>query len=117
VSAAIMRVPVDGESGQFIEVEVGREALNSLELVSDDGRLGNAPFSLVSSLERALPAVRTVVDRLRSAAQAPDEITVEVGLSIGGETGIVFAKGTTEANFALTLTWRSAEARADAALR
>jgi hypothetical protein len=43
--------------------------------------------------------------RLRSATHSPDEIEIEAGLKVGGETGLVFTKGTAEANFVVRMTW------------
>jgi hypothetical protein len=37
---------------------------------------------------------------------SPDECGVEFGLKLGGETGVIVAKGTAEVNFVITLTWK-----------
>lgn len=37
---------------------------------------------------------------------APDEVTVEFGIKLGAETGIVVAKGSTEVHFTVTLCWK-----------
>jgi hypothetical protein len=39
-------------------------------------------------------------------ARSPDECGVEFGLKLGGETGVIVAKGTAEVNFLVKLTWR-----------
>jgi hypothetical protein len=39
----------------------------------------------------------------------PDEVTVEFGLTLGGEAGVPFvAKGTAEASFKISATWKPA---------
>jgi len=38
-------------------------------------------------------------------ASAPEHFTVEFGVKLGGETGIIVAKGTVEANLKITMTW------------
>ena len=53
-----------------------------------------------SSLE---PVLRTVKDKL--VAAAPEHFTVEFGVKLGGETGIILAKGTAEVNMKITMTW------------
>ncbi|MTE17604.1 hypothetical protein F0L17_00305 [Streptomyces sp. TRM43335] len=60
------------------------------------------------SLEQALDQVRPALERVAVVAQSlsPTETTIEFGLKMGGETGVVVAKGTAEASFTLTLTWR-----------
>jgi len=40
------------------------------------------------------------LDRL--VAMSPDEVSVEFGLTLGAETGVVVAKGTSEMHFAVT---------------
>ena len=34
-----------------------------------------------------------------------EELTVEFGVKLGGETGIILAKGTAEVNLKITMTW------------
>ena len=48
--------------------------------------------------------MRAVLDRL--VAMSPDEASVEFGLTLGAETGVVVAKGTSEMHFAVTLSWK-----------
>ncbi|GLZ62450.1 CU044_2847 family protein [Micromonospora sp. NBRC 107095] len=109
MSTVLLKVPVAEGSDEYVEVQVDRRDLAGIELAAaDDGRGQWAATTLTASLERVLPALRTVIGRLRTAA-APDEITVELGLAIGGETGLIFTKGTTEATFTVNVTWRRSE--------
>jgi NTP-dependent ternary system trypsin peptidase co-occuring protein len=111
---ALLKVPVDDGSDEFVEVQISRAELMSLSdsgvvLASDDGsRFEAATFSLSSAMDRVMPAVRVILGRLRTGAGSPDELTVELGLQIGGEAGVFFAKGTAEATVAVTMTWRRA---------
>ncbi|WP_162907556.1 CU044_2847 family protein [Allorhizocola rhizosphaerae] len=104
----LLRVPVD-ETGAYFEVEVDeRDVSGEVELVAGRPDMANAPFSLASSLRSVLPALHVMLDGLRSLAPGPDEVTVELGLKVGGESGLVFVKGTSEATFTVHLTWRNA---------
>jgi Trypsin-co-occurring domain 1 len=111
--SALMRMPIedgpDGVGAGFILVEVDRQDVGgSVELTADDasGRdVARAPQTLADAFDRLGPALNTMLLKLRSAEHAPDEIQMEFGLKLGGETGIIFAKGTAEANFAVTVTW------------
>jgi hypothetical protein len=47
--------------------------------------------------------LRTVKDKL--IASAPEHFTVEFGVKLGGETGVIVAKGTAEVNLKITMTW------------
>src|SRR5579859_1723097 len=62
-----------------------------------------ASRSLAASLEQLEPVLRTVRDKL--VASAPEHLTVEFGVKLGGETGIILAKGTAEVNLKITMTW------------
>ncbi|MEU7845899.1 CU044_2847 family protein [Micromonospora parva] len=109
MSTVLLKVPVAEGSDEYVEVEVDRRDLAGIELAAaDDGRGQWAATTLTASLERVLPALRTVIGRLRSTV-APDEISVELGLAIGGETGLIFTKGTAEATFTVNVTWRRSE--------
>ncbi|HEU4420956.1 MAG TPA: CU044_2847 family protein [Pilimelia sp.] len=103
----LLRVPVEEGSAEFVEVEVDYDDLaEGVRLASrDPADTARAAFSLSSAFDRVLPALRTIVTRLRTADHAPDEIAMELGLKIGGEQGLIFTKGTAEATFTLSLTW------------
>ena len=55
-------------------------------------------------LEKITPTVHAVSEWVR--ARSPDECGVEFGLKLGGETGVIVAKGTAEVNFLVKLTWK-----------
>ena len=103
----LLRVPVEEGSAEFMEVEVDYDDLEEgvrLASRTSDGAM-RAAFSLSSAFDKVLPALRTIVTRLRTAEHAPDEIAMELGLKIGGEQGLIFTKGTAEATFTVSLTW------------
>lgn len=109
----LLKVPVGDDSDDFVEVEVARAELEGLSesgivLASDDGsRFEAVGFSLVSGMDRVMPALRVILGRLRAGVHSPDEINMTVGLQIGGEAGVFFAKGTAGASVAVSMTWRS----------
>jgi Trypsin-co-occurring domain 1 len=116
LATVLLKVPVSEGSAEYVEVEVdSRELGESVQLragpTDPAGSIGSvaravAEFSLTSSMDRVLRAVTTMLTRLRSAEHAPDEVSMELGLKVGGETGLIFAKGTAGSTFTLTLTWR-----------
>ena len=59
--------------------------------------------SLSASLERLEPVLQTVKDKL--AAYAPEHFSDKFGVKLGGETGIILAKGTVEVNLKTTKKW------------
>jgi hypothetical protein len=110
--AIVLEVPVGDGSDDCVEIEVSRSELLNLSadgvvLASADGSR-SASFSLSSAMDRVMPAVRVILSRLRSGTHSPDEITLQLGLQVGGASGVFFAKGTAEATVAVTMTWRRA---------
>lgn len=63
-----------------------------------------AAETLEQLLEKITPTVDAVSEWVR--ARSPDECGMEFGLKLGGETGVIVAKGTAEVNFVVKLTWK-----------
>lgn len=63
-----------------------------------------ATETLEQLLEKITPTVHAVSEWVR--ARSPDECGVEFGLKLGGETGVIVAKGTAEVNFLVKLAWK-----------
>ncbi|WP_093775756.1 CU044_2847 family protein [Streptomyces sp. yr375] len=66
-----------------------------------------ASDTLQQALTRVGPALVAVVTATRGLATAPESVTVEFGVKLTAEAGVVVARGTTEANFAVTATWKT----------
>ena len=102
----LVHVPLgDGESGSVL-VEADRDDIpDGLTLASPQPghAAARAAHSLSASLEQLEPVLRTVKQKL--AAAGPEHLTVEFGVKLGGETGLIVAKGTAEVNLKITLTW------------
>ena len=105
--AVLMEIPIDEvDGGTVVMVEADRSDIpGGLTLASSaPGQAAAiAARSLSASLEGLEPVIRTVRDKL--AASAPEHFTVEFGVKLGGETGIILAKGTAEVNLKITMTW------------
>jgi WD40 repeat protein len=106
-----MEVPL--EDGAVLLVEVDPEDVPGgvkLAPAEQGAAAAKSAQSLSKSLEQLNPVLRTVKEHL--VASMPEHYTAEFGVKFGGETGIVLAKGTAEANMKITLTWdRSAGCR------
>jgi hypothetical protein len=108
MATVILQVPLRDGSSEIVEIEVDQRDLSpAVTLVADDDsdRTAKATFTVSSALKRVLPALSEILLNLRSATHAPDEVQIELGLSMGGETGIIFTKGTAEATFKISATW------------
>jgi hypothetical protein len=87
------------------EVDPG-ELPDDLVLASrDDASVAaRAQVTLEKVLNDLKPSLERVVTVLKGLS--PTEATLQFGLKVGGETGIIVAKGTAEANFTVTLAWK-----------
>lgn len=54
----------------------------------------------------AVEAARVVIEKAREAA--PDEVEVKFGIKVSGEANWWVAKASSEGNFEVTMTWKSA---------
>lgn len=62
-----------------------------------------------TALDRIRTAAESMLSRLTSLAQPPDELAIEFGVKLNAETGAVIAKAATEANFKINLKWSRAK--------
>jgi len=89
-----------------------QSAERELELVpaSSVGKtVEKAKDTLEDAVGAIMPALSVVTGKLRQLS--PDEITVEFGLMLGAESGVVVAKGHGEVHITVTLGWKSEAAQ------
>ncbi|MGH4013620.1 MAG: CU044_2847 family protein [Pseudonocardiaceae bacterium] len=100
----IMEVPL--ADGNNVVVEVDRREVPG-ELVLAAAKPYEVAARATETLEQVLYKVRPALQSLSQWAKSagPDECCVEFGLKLGGETGVIIAKGTAEVNFVVRLTW------------
>lgn len=104
--AYVIDVPVD--AGGRLLVEASDAQLPAgLDLASiEPGEVAaRASESLERSLDQLGPAVGAMVDKIK-AMGGPDEFTVEFGLTLGAECGLIVAKGSSEVHLNVTLSWK-----------
>ncbi len=101
-----MAVPLADGSEVLVAVDRG-DVPEDLVLASPDpGKVAaRAAETLEQLLEKITPTVHAVSQWVR--ARSPDECGVEFGLKLGGETGVIVAKGSAEVNFVVKLTWKN----------
>ena len=98
---------VDGDGLLVFEADRG-EVPGDLVLAAPDepGKVTDrVRLTLEEALGKLKPSLHKIVHALNEIS--PDETTVEFGLKIGGETGVIIAKGTAEVNFAVRMSWAS----------
>jgi hypothetical protein len=57
------------------------------------------------------PAARSLMTRLRSIEDPPDEIGINFGVQLSAQTGSFIASVAAEANFTVSMTWRRSTAQ------
>jgi len=105
MAEVLMEVPLSGGDSVVVEVD-RREVPGELVLATSKPHqvAARAAETLEQTLDKVKPALHAVSSWARSAS--PDECCVEFGLKLGGESGVIIAKGTAEVNFVVKLTWR-----------
>ena len=104
----VVEVPIGGRTdGDVVLVQV-REVEEGLVRVGRSGQrvIATASRSFDTMLDTVRPVADSLVNTFRGLAHAPDAITVDFGVSLSAEADVVVASATTEANFAVSLTWR-----------
>jgi hypothetical protein len=106
----LLALRVEAGNDEVIVFEVdGDEVTDDLVLATPHPGevIARAHVSLEEALGKLKPALHKVVRMLKDLA--PDEASVEFGLNIGGETGLVVAKGRADVNFSVTMCWKSVQ--------
>jgi hypothetical protein len=57
------------------------------------------------------PAARSLITRLRSIDDPPDEVGIEFGVQLSAQTGAFIASVAGQANFKVSMTWRRGAAQ------
>jgi hypothetical protein len=103
MAAVLLEVPVgDGTSSLLVEAAPA-DVHGGVVLASPGEAAAKATRTLAESLGHLEPLIRTVKDTL--VASGPEAFEVKFGVKIGGETGIILAKGTAEVNLEITMRW------------
>ncbi|WP_381791382.1 CU044_2847 family protein [Streptomyces niveus] len=104
-----VEVPLSDGGDDVVRVQI-REVDESLVRVGRGGRtVARAERSLGQMLDTVRPVAESFVGRFRGMANAPDELTLEFGVSLSAEADVVIASTATAANFTVTLTWNRSD--------
>ncbi|MFG1702234.1 CU044_2847 family protein [Nonomuraea sp. M3C6] len=102
----VVELPV-GEEGHVVKVEIQDRDGDAPVRVGRAGRaVARASRSFGEMLDTIRPVAEKFVASFGELPQAPDEITVEFGVTFSAEADVVIASTATDANFAVTLSWK-----------
>ena len=100
----LVAVPLDDGPAVLVEVDA------SADEIVRSARPGEVAAALDETFQAALarlqPMTQAIVGKLREIAERPDVISVEFGIKLSADAGLVVAHTSGEANFRVNLRWR-----------
>ena len=93
------------EDGSSIVVEIDEPETAGTVRASRGEALAKAKETLEEAFDKVLPVTKSVLQKLRSAGNRPDQIEVAFGVKLTTTAGAVIASAAAEANFNVTLRW------------
>ena len=96
------------EDGSIVLVEVEEPVTGGTTRAGRHGELvEEAKDTFEQALSKIRPATEKVIMTLRGLAHKPDELEMEFGFSLNAAAGVVIASASTQANYKVTLRWKS----------
>jgi len=94
--------------GVAVQVEVSERLAPRVREVAASKDTKNRLYEALDAIEAF---GRTASERLKKLAEAagPDEVTIEIGVGVSSEAGVIFASASADANLKVTLTWKQRE--------
>ena len=98
------------EDGSSILVEVEDAEMGGVVRASRGSEtIAKAQKTFEEAMDKVKPAASTIIAKLRSLHDSPDEIEVEFGLKLSADAGAFVASAGMEANYTVTLKWKKEE--------
>ncbi|MEU9086643.1 CU044_2847 family protein [Streptomyces sp. NPDC048357] len=99
----LARIPLEGGGSILVEATAADGPVKA-------GRVGDAIHELPGSLQDAMASVvdasHAVLDQLRKAG--PDAVSVEFGVNLAVEAGVVITRSSANCHLKVTLSWKNA---------
>lgn len=99
----LVEFPLEEHGSVVIEVEEPETAGTVRAGRADT--IAKAKETLEEALDKILPATKSVIGKLHSLGNRPDEIEITFGVKLTTAAGAVIAVAGAEANFEVTLRW------------
>ena len=93
------------EEGGSIVVEVDEPESAGTVRAGRGDSIVKAKETLEEALTTVLPVTKSIVEKLRSIGNKPDEIEINFGVKLSAAAGAVIAAASAEANFDVTVRW------------
>jgi NTP-dependent ternary system trypsin peptidase co-occuring protein len=99
----LIEFPMDNGNTVIVEMDDDQLAGFAPAAVGPGEVAAKATESFEAAIDRLLPAVEAIGERVKRLR--PDELSVTMGVKLTAEAGVIVARATAEANFAVTLKW------------
>jgi hypothetical protein len=100
----LVAVPIEG--GPPVAIEIDEITGGGVARAARPGEtVATLTTSFGAELERLQPMAQAIITKLRGLADSPDEVSVEFGIKMNVEAGLVIARSSAEANFKVTMLW------------
>jgi hypothetical protein len=93
------------EDGGSIVVEVDEPESEGTIRAARGDTIIKAKETLEEALNNVLPVTKSIVEKLRSIRNKPDEIEIRFGVKLSTLAGAVIASASAEANFDVKVRW------------
>ncbi len=94
-------VEVDEPSARPVTRGIGKDRSSLVE---------EADKTFEDATAAVTPAARSLIARLRSIDDPPDEVGIVFGVQLSAQTGAFIASVAAQANFTVSMTWRRGDA-------
>ena len=103
----LVEFPLDQGGSVLVEIDEPVAGPTMRGLGKDSSALvEKADKTFEDATAAVTPAARSLIARLRSIGDAPDEVCIEFGLQLSAQTGAFIASVAAQANFKVSMTWR-----------
>jgi hypothetical protein len=102
-----------GEPGQVVTVEVEQPAEPGLERAARGGAVEHASDTFETAVAKVKPVIGGVVTSLRDMVHAPDDMTIEFGITFDAKSGVILTSVGVQANLKITVAWHKHQAPAE----
>ncbi len=95
------------EEGGSIIIEVDEPEREGITRAGRGDTIIKAKETLEGALNHILPATKSIVEKLRSIGNSPNEIEIGFGVKLTTDAKAIIASAGAEANFDVTMRWTS----------
>lgn len=103
----LVEFPLDQGGSILVQIDEPADGPVTRGLGKDRSALvEEADKTFEDAIAAVTPAARSLIARLRSIEDSPDEVGIEFGVRLSAQAGAFIASVATEANFKVSITWR-----------